>query len=116
VSTLSVAKNITILAPNNAAFANWMATKIGEEEAMMPDMVTALLQYHVLKGSVPSTSITTTPSFVETFLTNTTYTNVTGGQRVEAVKMGNMVMVYSGLKMNSTVVTAVRIFKHIENC
>lgn len=110
VSTLSTAKNITILAPNNAAFKNWMGTKIGEEVAKMPDMVTALLEYHVLKATVPSTAIMATPAFVPTYLSNATYSNVTGGQVVEAVKMGGMVMIYSGLRMNSTVVTAVSIW------
>jgi uncharacterized surface protein with fasciclin (FAS1) repeats len=69
-------------------------------------MVTALLQYHVLNGSVPSSALTTTAQFIPTLLTNTSFSNVTGGQVVMGVLSGKSVEVFSGLKEKSTVTTA----------
>jgi uncharacterized surface protein with fasciclin (FAS1) repeats len=69
-------------------------------------MVTALLQYHVLNGSVPSSAFTTTAQFIPTLLTNTSFSNVTGGQVVMGVLSRKSVEVFSGLKEKSTVTTA----------
>lgn len=44
--------------------------------------------------------------FIPTALTNMSYTNVTGGQRVEAVASGSNIEFISGLLQNSTVVQA----------
>ncbi|KAN0112317.1 Fasciclin domain containing protein [Hyaloscypha variabilis] len=69
-------------------------------------MVTALLQYHVLNGSVPASAFTTTAQFIPTLLTNTSFANVTGGQVVMGILSGKTVEVFSGLKEKSTVTTA----------
>lgn len=50
-----------------------------------------------------------TPVFLPTMLNDSMYTNVTGGQVVEAVKQGDSVVFYSGLLSNATVTTAVRL-------
>jgi transforming growth factor-beta-induced protein len=71
-----------------------------------PSMITALLQYHVLNGSVPSSAFTTTSQFIPTLLTNTSFTNVTGGQVVMGLLSGKTVEVFSGLKEKSIVTTA----------
>lgn len=86
----------------------FLASPAGAAAATMPDAVTALLTYHVLNGVFPSSAFTSTPAFAPTLLTNASYTNVTGGQRVEGVLTGGKVVLYSGLRSNSTVVTAVR--------
>jgi uncharacterized surface protein with fasciclin (FAS1) repeats len=97
---------ITIVAPSNSAFE-----KIDNEtlSALTADegLLTALLQYHVLNGTFLSTDITNTSAFVPTALMNPMFTNVTGGQVVEAVAMDGSVVFYSGLLTNSTVTTAV---------
>jgi hypothetical protein len=67
-----------------------------------------VLMYHVLNGTYNSSNFTDTPLFVPTMLNDTLLSNVTGGQRVEAVKMNNNVTFFSGLLMNSTVTRAVR--------
>jgi len=51
-------------------------------------------------------AITNTSTFVPTLLTNETYTNVTGGQVVNAVAIGGNVTFYSGLQQNVSVVMA----------
>ena len=69
-------------------------------------MVTALLQYHVLSGTVPGSAFTTTAQFLPTLLTNTSFANVTGGQVVMGMISGKSVEIFSGLKQKSTVTTA----------
>ncbi|KAJ4342239.1 hypothetical protein N0V87_001224 [Didymella glomerata] len=105
VQGLSSAQNITILAPSNEAFA-----AIGNETvqalASNTGLLTALLQYHVLNGTYLSSAITNQSAFVPTLLTNGLFTNVTGGQVVEAVTTGDNVTFFSGLLSNSTVSTA----------
>ncbi|KAJ4382077.1 hypothetical protein N0V86_002405 [Didymella sp. IMI 355093] len=105
VQGLSSAQNITILAPSNEAFA-----AIGNETvqalASNTGLLTALLQYHVLNGTYLSSAITNQSAFVPTLLTNELFTNVTGGQVVEAVTTGDNVTFFSGLLSNSSVSTA----------
>lgn len=105
VQALSSAQNITILAPSNEAFAS-----VGNETLAAltanEGLLTALLQYHVLNGSVLSSAITNQSQFVPTLLTNELFTNVTGGQVVEAVANDGNVTFFSGLLANSTVTEA----------
>jgi uncharacterized surface protein with fasciclin (FAS1) repeats len=72
---LGGAQNITILAPSNAAFAKVDNATLSTLTAN-PDMLAALLQYHVLNGTVYGSQITNMSAFVPTLLTNTSYTNV----------------------------------------
>ncbi|KAF1365331.1 Fasciclin-domain-containing protein [Lizonia empirigonia] len=105
VEALGSVQNITILAPSNAAF-----TAAGNETlgALTADegLLTALLRYHVLNGTVPASAITNQSQFVPTLLTNPMYTNVTGGQVVNAKVTGETVNIFSGALANSTVTQA----------
>lgn len=74
---------------------------------MNSDTVAAILEYHVLNGTFPASNFTGTNQFIPTLLTNSTMTNVTGGQVVEGVLNGKSVELFSGLKEKSTVATAV---------
>jgi uncharacterized surface protein with fasciclin (FAS1) repeats len=75
VETLGNAQNITILAPSNAAFAKVdNATLSGLTQNT--GLLTALLQYHVLNGTVYGGQVTNTSAFVPTLLTNPLFTNV----------------------------------------
>jgi len=105
VTALSSASNITILAPSNNAFGKVPNATLS---TLMSNtgMLSALLQYHVLSGVFPASAITNMSAFVPTLLTNATYANVTGGQRVKAIKSGSTVNIFSGLLDNSTVTTA----------
>ncbi|PMD19229.1 Fasciclin-domain-containing protein, partial [Hyaloscypha hepaticicola] len=106
VSALGSATGITILAPNNAAFSTFLSSTAGKAAASNSGLVEALLTYHVVNGTYPASAFKTTPAFVPTLLTNTTYANVTGGQRVEGLLNGTSVEIFSGLLSESTVVTA----------
>ncbi|KAH9877286.1 hypothetical protein IAQ61_002650 [Plenodomus lingam] len=97
--------NITILAPSNAAFAEVDNATLSGLTANA-GLLTALLQYHVLNGTYMASAITNTSAFVPTALTNPMFTNVTGGQRVEAINRDGNVTIYSGLLSNSSVTTA----------
>lgn len=105
LGSLSMANNITILAPSNEAFAkivNSAAISMNDTVAIQ-----ALLTYHVLNGTYSAAQITNMPAFVPTRLTDMMYSNVTGGQVVEAIKVMDNVTFYSGLLANSTVTQAV---------
>lgn len=103
LSTLGSARNITILAPNNAALAGVANSSLASNAAA----IQALLSYHVLNGTYASSAISNTSAFVPTLLTNTAYSNVTGGQVVQAVLARGNVSVITGLLQNSTVTQAV---------
>ncbi|KAF7513646.1 hypothetical protein GJ744_007697 [Endocarpon pusillum] len=100
-ATLGEASNITLLAPSNAAFEELNATTLNDTA-----LIQAVLQYHVLNGTYYAENVTETPSFIPTMLMNSSYTNVTGGQVVEAVRRDGKVVFFSGLLMNSTVTQA----------
>jgi uncharacterized surface protein with fasciclin (FAS1) repeats len=102
VESLSSTQNVTILAPSNQAFesiGNETLTSLASNEGLL----TALLQYHVLNGTFLSSAITNQSTFVPTLLTNQLFTNVTGGQVVNAKTSGDNVTFFSGLLANSSV-------------
>jgi uncharacterized surface protein with fasciclin (FAS1) repeats len=104
VQQLDSASNITVLAPSNDAFKALLKSLGGKTPSK--DDVQALLTYHVLSGTVKAADITDTPAFVPTLLEDKSYTNVTGGQVVEAVTDGNDVKIVTGLLQSSTVTQA----------
>jgi uncharacterized surface protein with fasciclin (FAS1) repeats len=108
VSALSSATDITILAPSNDAFATFLNSTAGSP--MDPGAVAALLTYHVLNGTYYASNFTAANGslFVPTLLTNSSYSNVTGGQVVEALVVDGGVKIFSGEGFNSSVVTPVR--------
>ncbi|KAF2473461.1 FAS1 domain-containing protein [Lindgomyces ingoldianus] len=106
IQALGQTQNITILAPNNDAFSALLSSSAGGALASDSGLVSALLQYHVLNGTYPASMITNMSMFIPTLLMNESYSSVTGGQRVEAVMIGNETVFYSGLLQNSTVTQA----------
>jgi uncharacterized surface protein with fasciclin (FAS1) repeats len=107
---LSTADNVTLFAPSNAAFSAWAPN---QPPNLGKDQVEALLTYHLVHGTFPSLTITNQPQFQETFLSNTSYANVTGGQRVELVSSsGGSPAVVSGNKTLSGITTTVGFSKY----
>jgi len=104
--SLGAAMNVTLLAPSNQALGAFLNSTAGRALATNSEAVTALLQYHVLNGSYSAETVTNTSAFIPTSLTDEAYTNVTGGQRVEVVRVRDNVTFYSGLLQNSSVVQA----------
>lgn len=106
LAALGNATNITILAPSNEAFASFANSSAAADVATDPGLLAAVLQYHVLNGTYSASQITNQSTFIPTLLQNSTYSNVTGGQVVEAIMIGNETVFYSGLLMNATVTEA----------
>lgn len=107
LSTLSNATNITLLAPSNQALNSLNSSGALQQASMMQGYVQALLSYHVLVGEFMAENITSTPAFPQTLLNNTMYSNVTGGQVVEARMEDDNVYFISGEKNNVSVSEAV---------
>ncbi|KAK2601023.1 hypothetical protein N8I77_010504 [Diaporthe amygdali] len=100
---LTTASNITVLAPSNDAFEQAMKAMPMLTSDM--NMVTALLQYHVMPGVMMSSAFTETPQFVSTLM-GMPFATVNGNQKVELLKMDNMAMIFSGFKQMSSVTKA----------
>ena len=109
LTVLGGLSDITVLAPSDAALSTFLNSTAGAAAGSNAELVAALLTYHVLNGTVPSSAITNTTAFVPSVLNNSTYSNVTGGQVVGAQTNGSSVNIYSGLLQKSTVTTAVSI-------
>jgi uncharacterized surface protein with fasciclin (FAS1) repeats len=103
LTALGGASNITILAPSNNALGTVLNSTAGAALASDPGAVQALLQYHVLNGTYAASAITNTSQFIPSLLTNTSYTNVTGGQVVQALSVNGTATFFTGLLANSTV-------------
>jgi uncharacterized surface protein with fasciclin (FAS1) repeats len=107
---LSSADNVTLLAPSNTAFETWLAS---QSPALTNDQIEAFLTYHLIHGVFPTVSFSSQPQFAGSFLTNTSYANVTDGQRVEFVSgNGGDPQIVSGNKSVTGIGTAVIFFNH----
>ncbi|KAL2066310.1 hypothetical protein VTL71DRAFT_2381 [Oculimacula yallundae] len=79
---LTSAREFTLLAPTNLAIKEW----ISSQGNVSQEVIDSTMTYHLLNGSFPSVSFTKKPQFVQSYLTNPSYSNVTiapaAGQRV----------------------------------
>lgn len=88
-------RNITLLAPNNAAFANLLNSSAGAALTNGDqDLITALFSYHVINGTYANLS---EAHFVPTLLQPPQFTNVTGGQVVSIYEDDDVTTFVSGL-------------------
>ncbi|KAI0884035.1 FAS1 domain-containing protein [Annulohypoxylon maeteangense] len=99
-------KNVTILAPSNDALESLVKDTDTLSRFTKSGYLQALLSYHVLNGTYHNTSFTNESIFIHTSLDNSTYSNVTGGQVVEARLHDNNVTFFTALKQNASIVTA----------
>jgi len=99
---LDQATNFTLLAPTDTAISTWLSKNVSQAS------VEAVLLYHLLDGRYPTASISNSSVAISTALTNQTYANVTGGQRVEAVSTG-VVQFQSDAKAVSNIIIGVRL-------
>ncbi|KAK3372223.1 fasciclin domain-containing protein [Podospora didyma] len=92
---------VTLVAPNNAAFSKYQNWDPNNKE-----LVTSLLQYHILQGVVLTASVPKGASnFATTLLKDPKWTNVTTGQQIVFDKQPDDLVVFtSGLGTRSTVV------------
>lgn len=93
---------ITVLAPSNAAFDKTVYYPIIGPAFSNNDRETirALFDIHVVLGNHPSSSLLPTFQYFPTHLTNASYANVTGGQRVGAVMQSGKEMFWTSGQSN----------------
>lgn len=108
-ANLSFQHDITVLCPSNDAFQKIPYSTLGPAfTANDSGVIRSVLQYHVLPGLHPASSFNGSFLFESSWLENSTYTNVTGGQVVGGVQQaGNVNVFTSGLGSRSTLVTPV---------
>ncbi len=105
---LSTTQNITIFAPSNNAFTKLLQRNPNAAQLMSnPNLLTGVLQYHVLQGKLVANDFANQPKFAATMLTQP-FANVTGGQKVELAKVNNTAMLFGGYKQGSVVIAPVR--------
>ena len=111
-ANLSFQQGVTILCPSNDAFQKIPYSTLGPAfTANDSGVIRSVLQYHVLPGLHPSGSFNGSFVFNPSWLENSTYTNVTGGQVVGGVQQaGNVNVFTSGLGSRSTLTTPVSPF------
>jgi uncharacterized surface protein with fasciclin (FAS1) repeats len=92
--------NFTFIAPTSGALSTWLSTNRSS------DLREMTLTYHLLQGTYASASLKDHPKMIPTALTNTSYANITGGQRVKAYYDEHFFL-ESGFKNHSNVVLPV---------
>ena len=102
ISAQTSDKPITVLAPSNAAFAKTVYYSIIGPAFSDKDvpLIKSILDYHVVDGNHPSTNLLPTFQYFETHLTNSSYCNVTGGQRVGGVMQSGTIMIWTSGQSN----------------
>ncbi|KAK0619537.1 FAS1 domain-containing protein [Immersiella caudata] len=85
LSNVANTADITVLAPSNNALSN-LPSSVVNKVSTDPSFLSALLSYHILKGTYYTSNLTSSPSnnplSIQTLLNSTRYSNVTGGQRI----------------------------------
>ena len=117
---LESADNVTILAPSNKAIMTFLEDGNSDANALFCDsrLTQALVRYHILNGRYLLDSIPETGMIIPTLLTDDAYTNVSGGQVIQAIRTSShsqntseisegKVEFYSGYNAKSTVVEPV---------
>lgn len=95
-----------VLAPSDEAFAKHLNS--GDAASNGSDELGAILTYHILQGIHAELLLSKPPQFIPTLLSNQSYTNITGGQRVEAAVSDDGVVFYSAVKAISKLISPVR--------
>ena len=94
---------IPVLAPSDAAWDAFYQSTFAGNYSSSPDELEALLSYHIVKGARSQYSISSTPQFWTTLLTNSSYTNVTTGQVVTAILNGSASVFDTAVNQVSTI-------------
>jgi hypothetical protein len=104
LNALTNVTNYTFLAPSDTAMTRWL-----NESSPSPtqDAIEATLNYHILHGGYSLASFSAVPQFAPSYLTNSTWTNLTGGAAVELVEYGGTPVFVSALKEQSSIIKGV---------
>lgn len=100
---LNSATNVTFLAPSNEAFSAFLNDEANKGLFEKEDALRSFISYHLLDGTLYGSDFDNAKMFVPTRMDDQAFTNVTGGQVVEASALsGDKVSIYSGLRQSST--------------
>lgn len=104
-------KNVTILAPNDAAFNSLVSPQYTGPLDALPSarLINAILEYHLLKGTYSSANVSNSPVFIPSYLGDHGYENVSSGQVVEAYSENDKMYFYSGLATRSEALRKVKL-------
>lgn len=78
---------VTLLAPSDSAFDRLGSSSIFADNST--EAIEAFLNYHIIPGDHQSSTVNQSFGFYPTRLDDTTYTNVSSGQRIGFVKQGD---------------------------
>lgn len=105
---LNNAQGVTLLAPSNNALNNLYGTSYANQLAEDPNLLTAFLSYHVLNGEYFASDFANTQAVaLPTYLNQKSFSNVTGGQKVESRSQNGAVTFISGNGAQSNIETSV---------
>lgn len=94
---LSNVQGVTLLAPSNNALNQLYSSPLYGQLASDPNLLVAFLSYHVLDGIYFMSDIGATQlASLPTFMNMNSYSNVSGGQVIEAVTQNNQVTFVTG--------------------
>lgn len=112
---ISSADNVTLFAPSKDAFETWLSTQSPSLRDEGNDALEAVIRYNLTHGQFSALSISRQSQFAASFLANSLYANVTGGQRVELVTDGSgNPQIVSGNKTVTGITTKVRTSSNTE--
>ncbi|KAL9115182.1 MAG: hypothetical protein Q9227_000976 [Pyrenula ochraceoflavens] len=99
LSRLNSAQNITFLAPSNDAIQSALGDQKSQySQAKIYGWIDQIIEYHTLNGSLPSSHIIEAAHFKKSWLNDSTWTSVSGGQVVGYVLQNNTPVFQSGVK------------------
>jgi uncharacterized surface protein with fasciclin (FAS1) repeats len=88
-----------VLAPSDEAFADYLARN--SSSINDTPILNAVLSYHIIPGLHTLVEFETGVQFLPTLLTDTNFSNVTGGQRVGVYPTSQGIVLESGIKSRS---------------
>lgn len=111
LNTLTNITNYTLLAPSDTAITRWLNNT---SPSPTQDEIEVTLSYHILHGGYALASFSANPQFASSYLSNSSFTNVTGGALVELLEDGRSPTVLSANKTKSSVITGVGLLPHLK--
>lgn len=102
-TTLTNLNNYTLLAPSDTAITTWL-----NKTHPTQDDIEATLNYHILHGGWALASFSTTPLFPHSYLSNSSFVNVTGGAVAELLAINGTAVIQSAIKAPSYITQGVK--------
>ena len=109
LSQLNNSRDITFLAPSNDAIQGALSDQGSQySQGKIYGWIDDIISYHTLNGTVGSANISETPHFARSWLNDSTWTSVSGGQVVGYVYENGKPTFTSGIQTHTGIKKAVR--------